>query len=148
MADFREKAPEGWQDLPDDKLVLAAIGELWEFSAFSGDLDRFRAKQIHALTPGQLAVFATYWVNAAIHTGGFRVFMKETEGLTRTEILEAYERLGMNAAADTLRGVEGMTASEAEFAKLYARWYDARKGLTAAQAAYIRKHPQEFFANV
>jgi hypothetical protein len=146
MGDYRVNAPDGWDKLEDDKLVLAAIGEWWQFSAFSGDFEAFR-RHVAGLTPGQLAVVATHWVQAAIHVNGFRAYMRETEGFTRAEVLEAYERLGMAEAADTLRGVETMPATESEFAKLYGRWYEARKGLNAAQARYIREHPQEFFTN-
>jgi hypothetical protein len=144
MGDYRVKAPADRDKLDDAELVRAAVEEWWEYSAFSGRHAEFR-NHVAGLTPGQLAVFATYWVQAAIHKGGFRAFMRETEGFTRAEVLEAYERLGMTRAADILRGLETMPATESEFAKLYGRWYEARKGLEAAQAAYIRAHPDEFF---
>ncbi|MCA8919981.1 MAG: DMP19 family protein [Planctomycetes bacterium] len=174
MTELRMNAPEGWRELPDDKLAWLVIEVIWEWADFYGEYPPF-VEQMDELTTGQRAVYATTWLDREVKNGGFYQFFENSTGMLGPEALAGFRVIGMGESADCVKAafryfgmkpyprdtdertdrLPDYESTEEECDELddayYESTYDKTSGedhdsiLERMQAAYIRTHPDEFF---
>jgi hypothetical protein len=174
MDDVRIVAPAGWREMDDDKLAWLVIEWIWEWADFYGEYEPFR-EQMAELTPGQLTVYATTWLDREVCNGGFEQFFENPTGVLGPEALRGFKAIGMYEAAAAVQKafdfygmdpyprehderqdkLEDFVADEDALEALDDAYLESKRDKTSGkeydsilertQAAYIRAHPDEFF---
>lgn len=167
MADHRTNAPAGWRKMEEGDLVQVVMDSVRNALDFYGDYESYRLG-LAELTPGQIAVFATWWVEAEVWNGGWPQFFGNSTGMVAPEAVEGYRRFKMNGVARVVqsaiqfcefspyprdrdereRRVPDYDANKDEWERLYEAFDEAMGGPFSPEdgaGPYIRAHPAEFF---
>jgi hypothetical protein len=167
-ADFR--IPRSALKNPEDAeyVMWDVIAPMYDELATPYDPD----PRLHEATPGQRAVYALHWTRSEVENGGFHQFFYNSTGMLGDEALAGAERIAAADFAAVIREAlsifpDGLIVDNvlrqdfmeelpeqdvATLSKLDDRFYalmgpEDQSTLARQCAAYVERHPDEFFTD-
>jgi Domain of unknown function (DUF4375) len=158
--DFRISKPA-----TDEDLAWKAIEPMWNRVDIYGDEASLNATMSGA-TPGQKAIFSSWWYRSEVNNGGHHQFFSNSTGILWKEALEGLRRLEAGGHAQVLQSAvstfpESRPSTDREERNAQLERVDSQvldgldeefysledQGVLDERfLAYIRAHPEEFFS--